>query len=407
MTGPTGSVLTHLECPRCGERLQADRPTGLCGCGSPLLARYDLAAARAALPRERLAGRRADLWRYAELLPVRDWRHVTTLGEGWTPLLPAPRLGRELGLSDLWLKDEGQNPTATFKARGAAVGVSRARELGVAALQLPTAGNAGGAWAAYAARAGLPLVVAMPADAPGIHARECAVTGARTVRVRGLISDAGAVLARYARRSGAFDAGTLREPYRVEGKKTMGYEIAEQLGWELPDVLLYPAGGGVGIIGIHKALHELTELGWVRGRPPRLVVVQAAGCRPLVEAFARGAESTAFWEGARTLAAGLRVPKPLGDFLVLRAVRETGGTAVAVDDAEILAAMRLVARCEGLWICPEGAAAVAAAGRLRASGWLGAHERVVVLNTGAGVKYPELVPVDDLPEIGPEGEVPD
>ena len=400
------SFLTHLECPRCGERLAAERLVNVCGCGSPLLARYDLAAAGRALPRAALAGRPPDLWRYRELLPVRELSHVISLGEGFTPLLPLPRLGRALGLTDLWLKDEGRNPTGTFKARGAAVGVSRALELGASALRLPTAGNAGGAWAAYAARAGLPLLVTMPADAPAINRRETVITGARTYLVRGLISDASALLARHGARSGAFDAGTLREPYRLEGKKTMGYEILEQLGWEPPDAILYPAGGGVGVIGIWKALQELTELGWLRGRPPRLVIVQAEGCRPLVQAWERGAAVSEFWAGASTLAAGLRVPKALGDFLALRAVRETGGTAIAVSDAEILAAMGACARQEGCWVCPEGAAALAAAGRLRATGFFASGERVVVLNTGTGLKYPELGPPDP-PTLEPDGEIPD
>lgn len=399
------SYLSHLECPRCGERFPADRPANVCGCGSPLLARYDLAAARAAVPRAALDGRRADLWRYMELLPVRDPNAIVSLGEGWTPLLPAPRLGEALGLRDLWLKDEGQNPTGTFKARGAAVGVSRARELGISALRMPTAGNAGGAWAAYAARAGLPLLVAMPADAPAINRRETVLAGAATYLVRGLISDAGALVARAAERSGAFDAATLREPYRIEGKKTMGYEIAEQMGWSLPDAIIYPAGGGVGIIGIWKALQEMAALGWISGRPPRLVIVQAEGCRPLVEAFAAGAEGSEFWTGAATVAAGLRVPKALGDFLVLRAIRETGGTAVAASDEEILDAMRLTARREGLWICPEGAAAVVAAGRLRRSGFFSPGDRVVILNTGTGLKYPELGP-PDAPVLDPTDDIP-
>lgn len=399
------SFLSHLECPRCGERLGADRPTNVCGCGSPLLARYDLEGARQAVTRESLAGRPPDLWRYAELLPVRAAEHIVTLGEGFTPLLPLPRLGRAFDLADLWLKDEGANPTGTFKARGAAVGVSRARELGVRQLRMPTAGNAGGAWAAYAARAGLPLLVVMPQDAPPINRREAVVSGASTHLVDGLISDAGAIAARYGAASGAFDAATLREPYRIEGKKTMGYEIAEQFGWELPSAIIYPAGGGVGIIGIWKALQEMQELGWIRGAWPRLVVVQAEGCRPLVEAWERGETSSAFWQGAATVAAGLRVPKALGDFLVLRAVRETGGTALAVPDAEILETASLLARTEGVWACPEGAAAVAAARRLRASGFFAAGDRVVILNTGAGLKYPELVTAD-LPVLPPDGEIP-
>ena len=336
---------------------------------------------------------------------MRDPAAVVTLGEGWTPLLPLPRLGRHLDLADLWMKDEGCNPTGTFKARGAAVGVSRARELGITALRMPTAGNAGGAWAAYAARAGCALVVVMPADAPAINRKEAVVTGAHTYLVDGLISDAGAIVGRYGARDPAFDASTLKEPYRIEGKKTMGYEIAEQFGWELPEAIIYPAGGGVGVIGIWKALAEMTELGWVHGRWPRLVVVQAEGCRPLVDAFLRGAQASEFWTGAATIAAGLRVPKALGDFLVLRAVRETGGTAIAVSDAEIVDAMGLLARQEGAWVCPEGAAAIAAAKKLRASGFFAPSDRVVVLNTGTGLKYPDLVTAD-LPVLPAGGEIP-
>ena len=315
--------LSHLECPRCGERLPADRPTNVCGCGSPLLCRYDLQAIGTSVDRGWIARRPADLWRYHELLPLRDHANRVTLGEGWTPMLAAPRLGSALGLDDLWIKDEGANPTGTFKARGAAVGVSRARELGIGVLAMPTAGNAGGAWAAYAARAGLELTVAMPDDAPAINHREAVMTGAHVYLVRGLISDAGAAIGRYVATTGAFDASTLREPYRIEGKKTMGFEIAEQFGWELPSVILYPAGGGVGIIGIWKALAEMEALGWIHGRWPRLMVVQAEGCQPLVQAFEGGRETSTFWQGASTIASGIRVPKALGDALVLRAVRET------------------------------------------------------------------------------------
>ncbi len=401
------SALTHLECPRCGARQTAQQPANLCACGSPLFARYDLDAVRSEVRRQDLTHRAHDLWRYAELLPVSDPAARVRLGEGGTPLLPAARLGRALGLSDLWIKDEGTNPTGTFKARGAAVGVSRALELGVRRLAMPTAGNAGGAWAAYAARAGLDLTVVMPKDAPAINRREAALHGAATHLVRGLISDAGAIVARHVAQTGAFDASTLKEPYRIEGKKTMGYEIAEQFGWDLPDAILYPAGGGVGIIGIHKALAEMEALGWIHGRWPRLIVVQAEGCQPLVEAFVGGQETSTFWRGAATVAAGIRVPKPLGDFLVLRAVRETGGTAVAVSDRDILDAVTLTAREAGLWICPEGAAAVAAAGRLRRDGLLGPQERVVVLNTGTGFKYPELdVAGSELPVLDPGDDLP-
>jgi threonine synthase len=386
------SFLVELACPRCGARHPADRLTNVCPCGSPLLAEYDVEGMRRSWDREALARRPATLWRYAEALPVRDPAARVSLGEGWTPLLPLPRLGARLGFHDLWLKDEGANPTGTFKARGAAVGVSRARELGARALALPTAGNAGGAWAAYAARAGLPLTVAMPWDAPRVNQREAVVYGARTWLVRGLISDAGALIARHVAETGAFDASTLREPYRVEGKKTMGYEILEQLGWRPPAAVVCPVGGGVGLIGIWRAWRELQALGWLdRREVPRLVAVQAEGCRPLVAAWERGEPLGAAWPGAATIAAGLRVPRPLGEALVLQALRETGGTALAVADAEIAEAMRAVAAQEGLWICPEGAAAVAALPRLRAQGFLAPSDRVVVLNTGSGVKYAELV----------------
>jgi threonine synthase len=399
------SFLTGLTCPRCGQWYPADHLINLCGCGSPLLASYNLEGVAAALRREDLERRPATLWRYHELLPVRDPRHVVTLGEGMTPLLPVPAAGAAIGLADLWLKDEGLNPTGTFKARGAAVGVSRARELGAQALALPTAGNAGGAWAAYAARAGLPLDVVLPADAPMVNQRETALAGARTHLVRGLISDAGAIVARYVQASDAFDCSTLKEPYRIEGKKTMGYEILEQLGWEPPGAIIYPAGGGVGIIGIWKALGEMRALGWLRGSLPRLVVVQAEGCRPIVEAWRQGLDDVQFWSGAATLAAGLRVPRPLGGALTLRAVRETGGTAVAVGDAEILEAMRQLAAAEGIWACPEGAAGLAAAARLRREGFFAAHDRVVVLNTGTGLKYPELAPVT-LPVLAAGEDLP-
>lgn len=395
------SYLSHLECSRCGHTLDPDRVAGLCPrCGSPLLARYDLDAARRRLDRDALGRRSATLWRYWELLPVRDPAHVVSLGEGMTPLYRLPRLGRALGLPDLWLKDEGAQPTGTFKARGAAVAISRARELGVRAVAMPTNGNAGGAWAAYGARAGLKVYLCMPTDAPPMAVREAVAVGARVWLVRGLISDAGQIIARAAQRYGWFEAATLKEPYRIEGKKTMGYEIAEQMGWELPSAILYPTGGGVGIIGIYKALLEMEALGWIRRPFPRLVCVQPAGCAPIVRAFHEGKEVSEFWHGAQTLQQGTRVPKALGDFLVLQAVRATGGTAVAVDDDEALWGMRELARLEGAFVCPEGAALVAAAQKLRAEGFLSAGDRVVLLNTGAGIKYPDLVPLD-LPVLEP------
>ncbi|MEU7930742.1 threonine synthase [Micromonospora echinofusca] len=393
--------LTHLECPRCGREHDAGKLANLCDCGSPLLARYDLAAVAKVLTPERFPLRPADLWRYRELLPVADPRHETTLGEGWTPLLRTPNYGAEIGIADLMVKDEGLTPTGSFKARGAAVGVSRARELGVRRIAMPTNGNAGAAWATYSARAGLGATIVMPLDAPTICRRECVAAGADLRLVDGLISDAGRLVAGLVADSGGaiFDAGTLREPYRLEGKKTMGYEIVEQLGWQVPDVIIYPTGGGVGLIGIQKALHELRELGWISDRLPRLVAVQSTGCAPIVRAFAAGEQRARPWADAHTVAFGITVPAPLGDELILDALRASAGTAIAVDDAEILADLRDFAAREGLLLCPEGAACLTAARHLRAGGWIRAGERVVVLNTGAGVKYPETVDVSGAPVL--------
>jgi threonine synthase len=362
--------LTHLECPRCGSRHDAGRLANLCDCGSPLLARYDLAAVRAALDPAGLAGRAADLWRYRELLPVSADAFVTTFGEGWTPMLL---------------------PTGSFKARGAAVGVSRARELGARHVAMPTNGNAGAAWATYAARAGMRATIAMPTDAPTITRLECVAAGADLHLVDGLIGDAGRLVAGIIAGSGGeiFDASTLKEPYRLEGKKTMGYEIVEQLGWRVPDVIVYPTGGGVGLIGIHKALGELRTLGWIADRSPRLVAVQSTGCAPIVRAFDAGARRAEPWADARTVAFGITVPAPLGDELILTALYETGGIAIAVDDADILAELRDFGVHEGLLLCPEGAACLSAVRRLRGTGWIDADDQVVVLNTGSGLKYPD------------------
>ncbi|MEV6826649.1 threonine synthase [Amycolatopsis sp. NPDC051102] len=389
------SFLSHLECARTGDSADADVVQGLSPAGAPLLARYDLGGVREAVTPKEIAGREPTLWRYHEVLPVRSPEHVVSLGEGMTPLLRLPRYGRELGLGRLWMKDEGLVPTGTFKARGAAVGVSRAAELGVRGIAMPTNGNAGAAWALYAARAGLSSLIAMPDDAPPITMRECVAAGAELYRVDGLIGDAGKlVAAAVPHRPGVQDVSTLKEPYRIEGKKTMGYEIAEQFGWRLPDVILYPTGGGVGIIGIYKALLEMRELGWVSGPLPRLVAVQATGCAPIVTAFERGARESEPVPDARTVAFGITVPKALGDFLVLDAVYATGGTAIAVTDEELLAAQRELAAREGTFVCPEGSACFAALRHLRESGWLGGDEDVVVLNTGTGIKYPETVPLD-------------
>jgi threonine synthase len=395
--GVTDTFLSHLECPRCGAHHDAHRRQNLCACGSPLLARYDLDAVRRAVDPRAFATRGADLWRYRELLPVGDDAAVVTLGEGWTPLLPAARYGAHIGVPRLLVKDEGLIPTGSFKARGAAVGVSRARELGIRHVAMPTNGNAGAAWATYAARAGIRASICMPVGAPTITRRECVAAGAELSLVDGLIGDAGRVIAALVAAGGVFDASTLKEPYRVEGKKTMGLEIVEQLGWRVPDVIVYPTGGGVGLIGIDKALRELHALGWIGDRLPRLVAVQASGCAPIVRAFQAGAARVEPWPDAATIAFGINVPAPLGDELVLAAIARTGGTAIAVDDADLLADLRAFGAREGLLLCPEGAACLTATRLLRAGGWLTGDDEVVVLNTGAGTKYPETVDVADLP----------
>jgi threonine synthase len=402
----TYSALSHLECSRTGERYEADEVQGVSAAGVPLLARYDLARVAETVTPADIAGRPPTLWRYHEVLPVRDEANVVTMGEGMTPLLPLPTYGGKIGVPNLMMKDEGVIPTGTFKARGAAVGVSRAAELGVRGVAMPTNGNAGAAWAAYAARAGMRSLIAMPVDAPSITRAECAIAGAELYLVDGLIGDAGKLINGAVRaRSGYQEVSTLKEPYRLEGKKTMGYEIAEQLGWQMPDVILYPAGGGVGLIGIHKAILELRELGWIGEKLPRLVAVQAQGCAPIVRAFESGADVSVPFENARTVAFGITVPKALGDFLVLDAVRSTGGTAIAVSDDELLAEQQRMASSEGLFICPEGAACLAAAAQLRESGWLRGDERAIVLNTGTGLIYPETVSVD-VPTLRIDSEIP-
>jgi threonine synthase len=383
------SALSHLECARCGAEHDAARVHGLCSCGSPLLARYDTERVAAQVGRDQIAGRPPDLWRYHELLPVSAAGLVVSLGEGMTPLLPMRALGKALGVPGLLMKDESLIPTGTFKARGAAVGVSRAAELGVRGVAMATNGNAGAAWAAYAARAGMRSLIVMPAGAPEITYAECSAAGAEVYLVDGVIGDAARIVATAVPgRAGYQDVSTLKEPYRIEGKKTMGVEIAEQLGWRLPSVIVYPTGGGVGIIGIYKALRELAELGWISGELPRLVAVQASGCAPIVAAFASGARQSEPWPEPRTVAFGITVAKPLGDFLVLDAVYATGGTAIAVDDEALLADQREVARLEGSVICPEGAACVTAVRQLREAGWLSEDDEVVILNTGTGLKYP-------------------
>ena len=354
--------------------------------------RYDLEGIRRSVPKAVLYARQPTLWRYRELLPLESPDDIVTLGESATPLIEAPTLGEQVGLHKLFIKDEGLLPTGTFKARGAAVGVSRARELEVTALALPTAGNAGAAWAAYGARAGIGVVVVMPRDTPEVIRRETATYGARVFLIDGSIADAATAVREAVAEYGWYDASTLREPYRIEGKKTMGFELAEQLGWRVPDVIVYPTGGGVGLIGMWKAFQELAAIGWIEAKLPRFVSVQSTGCAPIVKAFAEGKDESEPWLEPRTIAAGLRVPKALGDFLVLRALRESNGTAIAVDDDEIRDTIGLIATDEGVLACPEGAAAVAAAYRLRQRGWLEEHDEVVVFNTGSGLKYGEALP---------------
>jgi threonine synthase len=399
------SYLSHLRCSKTGDIHDADQPQQLSQVGAPLLASYDLEALKKVWHPAALLGRPATLWRYHELLPVRDPAQVVTLGEGLTPLLPLRTLGKQVGIPDLWMKDESIIPTGSFKARGAAVGISRARELGVTHFAMPTNGNAGAAWALYGARAGLRSTIVMPQEAPAITRLETSLAGARLYLVDGLISDAGRQVAQAVVDQSLFDASTLKEPYRIEGKKTMGLEIAEQLGWKLPDVVIYPTGGGVGLIGIYKALRELQELGWVKGDLPRLVAVQASGCAPIVQAWQQGASESSFWPDSQTLAFGINVPKALGDFLVLDALYRTNGCAIAVDDRAIKAEIRQLASLEGSFVCPEGAAAFAAARQLRESGWIKGGEQVVVLNTGAGIKYPDAITV--LPQrLRRDGRIP-
>jgi len=387
MSATWHSLATVLVCTRCERQLPLEGAHNLCACGAPLSTAYDLEGAARELGPETFVGRAADLWRYRELLPVQRPEACITLGEGMTPLLPLPRLGGRLGDGRLLLKDESLNPTNSFKARGMAVAVSRAVELGLRHLALPSAGNAGTALAAYAARAGVRASVFMPDDTPRLFVDECRALGAEVELVPGLITDCARRVAEGKATRGWFDVSTLKEPYRLEGKKTLGYELAEQLGWQLPDVIVYPTGGGTGLVGMWKAFAELEALGWVGARRPRMVCVQADGCAPIVRAFHAGAERAEPWQDARTFALGLRVPAAVGDFLMLRALRQSGGTAVAVSEAEIEAAGRELALAEGIFASPEGAATWAATRRLRASGELCGEETVVLFNTGGWYKY--------------------
>jgi threonine synthase len=382
--------VTHLECSACGLRHEARRLHNLCSeCGKPLLVRYDLKRAAASLTKESLLARGANLWRYREVLPVEHDENIFSLGEGFTPLLRASRLGGQLGLRELYIKDEGQNPTQSFKARGMAVAVSMAKELGAKKLAVPSAGNAAGALAAYAARAGLGAFIFMPRDTPRANVIECEQTGAHVTLMDGLITDCGAEIARRKEAEGWFDVSTLKEPYRIEGKKTMGYELAEQFDWELPDVIVYPTGGGTGLIGMWKAFDEMEQMGWIGPRRPRMVTVQAAGCAPIVRAFEEGKGFADEFPNAQTVASGLRVPRAIGDFLILDALRASGGAAIAVTDEELISATKEIGAAEGIFCAPEGAACLPALRKLLADQSVTPHDRVVLFNTGSGVKYLE------------------
>lgn len=382
--------LTHLLCTACGSRHDASVPQNVSPCcGKPLYPAYDLAAAAGTLTKEALRGRVASMWRYREVLPVRAEADIVTLHEGFTPLLPAPRLAARAGVDRLWIKDESQNPTQSFKARGMSAAVSMAKQFGLKKLAVPSAGNAAGALAAYAARAGMEAHIFMPADTPKANVIECREMGAHVTLIDGLITDCGAEVAKRKAAAGWFDVSTLKEPYRVEGKKTLGYELAEQLGWQLPDVVIYPTGGGTGLVGMWKAFDEMQQLGWIGAKRPRMFSAQAAGCQPIVRAFAAGEKFAAEHVGAQTRASGLRVPKAIGDFIMLDILRRSGGGAVAVTDEEMFAATREVGAAEGLFAAPEGAACCAALQHLLARGAVRPDESVVLFNTGAGVKYLE------------------
>ncbi|MFV2092048.1 MAG: threonine synthase [Hyphomicrobiales bacterium] len=390
LTTPRPTFVTHLECGMHGDPYEADQIHGLSKAGKPLIVMYDLAAIRQAVSKEKLAARPADMWRYREFLPVRRTENIVSLGEIQTPLVPLSRL--QPGSGRLLVKDEGRLPTGSFKARGLCMAVSMARELGIKKVAMPTNGNAGAALAAYAGRAGIESYVFCPDDTPEINVREIAAQGAKVWRVNGLINDCGRIVGAGQKAAGWFDFSTLKEPYRIEGKKTMGLELADQLGWHVPDVILYPTGGGTGLIGMWKAFLELQEIGWLSGKLPRMVAVQASGCAPIVKAFEAGTEQAELWHDAHTVAAGIRVPIAIGDFLILRAVRESGGFATAVDDIQIVAAVDEVARREGLLLCPEGAATYAAYQQEIESGRIQPDESAVLFNCATGLKYP-LPPV--------------
>ena len=383
------TTITHLECSLCGKRHEAGQVHNLCECGGPLLVRYDLQKLKESWSREWIPNGPSSMWRYAPVLPVSKPSAMISLGEGMTPLINTKRLGARLGARDLWVKDEGVNPTGSFKARGLSCAISMCAEFGIQKVAIPSAGNAAGAMAAYAAAAGIEAHIFMPRDVPQSNFIECCATGAKVTLVDGLISDCGKMVAARKDAEGWFEISTLKEPYRIEGKKTMGYEVAEQFRWQLPDAIFYPCGGGVGLIGMWKAFEEMEAMGWISSKRPKMIAVQAEGCAPIVKAFEEGKPRSEFFEKAETVASGLRVPKALGDFLVLRAVRESGGTAIAVSDEQMIDAGIALASDEGIFAAPEGGACVAALKKLLDNGFLKPEERIVIYNTGSGLKYLE------------------
>ena len=386
------SFLTHLECTYCGKVFSSEEPQRLCDdCGKVLYPRYDISSARKSLKKEDLLYRSSNMWRYFEMMPIINESNIVTLGEGFTPIFKTGRLGERIGVDHVLVKDEGINPTASFKARGLSAAVSKAKELGIMKLSMPSAGNAAGAMTSYAARAGMEAYVYMPKDAPEANKKEVLITGGILTLVDGLISDAGVISRQKASELDLFDISTLQEPYRVEGKKTMGYEIAEQLDWQLPEVIVYPTGGGTGIVGMWKAFQEMEELGWIDSFRPRMFAVQSEGCAPIVRAFDGGDEFAEPWQDASTIAAGIRVPSAIGDYLILDALRTSKGGAVTVSDNEILNMMEVVASLEGLFICPEGAATAVALEKLVAEGTVSKSERSLLLNTGSGLKYLDVI----------------
>jgi threonine synthase len=385
------NYLKQLVCPKCSASYDGGQVHALCSCGSPLLATYDLDKAAYEFPRASLTGRPATMWRYREMLPVQDSANIVSLGEGFTPLVHTQRLGAHLGLEQLYIKEEAANPTGSFKARGLCAAVSMAKELGIRKLAIPSAGNAAGAMAAYAAHAGLESYIFMPEDTPRANILEAEVFGAHVTLVQGLITDCGRIVSEQKDREGWFDLSTLKEPYRIEGKKTMGYELAEQFGWELPDVILYPTGGGTGLIGMWKSFREMEALGWIGRARPRMVSVQSSGCAPIVRAFEHGARVAEPWQNARTIASGLRVPRAIGDFLILEALYRSLGTAEAADDQELVDAIRLCGKLEGIFLCPEAAACIPVLRRLVGKGWVAEAEKIVLFNTASGLKYLDLL----------------